>query len=108
MTFIKIGGIKLVRANGAIYRYHRATGKRIMADPETQQEAFLLEVKGLESEIAARALPPDPKPGSLGGLFTLYRTSPEYLQLEEPTKKSYLRAMDALRILNAKPLSNID
>ncbi len=108
MTFIKISGIKLVRANGAIYRYHRATGKRIKADPETQQEAFLLEVKGLEAEIAARSLPPDPKPGSLGGLFTLYKMSPEYLQLEEPTKKSYLRAMDALRTFDAKPLPNID
>ncbi len=35
MTFIEISGIKIVRANGTVYRYHRATGKRIKADPET-------------------------------------------------------------------------
>lgn len=108
MTFVKISGIKLVRANGSVYRYHRATGKRIKSDPDKDLEAFVLEIKALEAEVASRAAPPDPKPASLGGLFALYKTSPEYLQLEAPTKKSYMRAMDALRTFDGKPLVNID
>ena len=84
MTFVKISGIKLVRANGSIYRYHRATGKRIHADPDKDLEAFVLEIKALEAEVASRAAPPNPPPAGLGGLFALYKTSPEYLQLEAP------------------------
>lgn len=87
MTFVKVSGIKIVRANGSIYRYHRATGKRIKANPDTHPEAFFAEVKELEAEVAARAKAPDPRPGDLRGLFTLYRASPEFLQLEPPTKK---------------------
>jgi hypothetical protein len=108
MTFVKVSGIKLVRANGAVYRYHRATGKRIQADPDTQPEAFFAEVKALEAEIVAQAPKPNPKPASLGGLFALYKTAPEFTQLEAPTKKGYQRAMDALRTFDAKPLHTID
>ncbi len=108
MTFVKIAGIKLVRANGAVYRYHRATGKRIAANPDTQPEAFFAEVKALEAEVAARAARPDPKPGALGGLFALYRASPEFTQLEPVSKKGYQRAMDALKTFDAKPLHTID
>jgi integrase len=108
MTYLKIGGIKLVRANGAIYRYHRATGRRIKADPDAHPQAFLEEVKGLEAEVAARAQRPDPKPGALGGLFALYKESPEFTQLEAVTKKGYQRAIDALQTFDAKPLHTID
>lgn len=65
----KIGGIKIVRTNGSIYRYHRATGKRIKADPDRYPDAFFAEMKALEAEVAARAARPDPKPASLGGLL---------------------------------------
>jgi hypothetical protein len=107
MTYLRIGGIKLVRANGAIYRYHRATGKRIKANPDTHPEAFLAEVKALEAEVAARARL-DPRPGGLGGLFTLYKKSPEFTQLEPITQKGYQRAIDALKTFDGKPLPNID
>lgn len=108
MTFVKISGIKIVRANSAVYRYHRATGKRIKADPDRYPEAFFTEVKELEAEVAARAQRPDPKPASLGGLFAIYRASPEFTQLEAPSKKGYQRAMDALQTFDAKPLHTID
>lgn len=108
MTLVRVSGIKIVRANGAVYRYHRATGERIKADPDTHLEAFLAEVKALEAKIATRAPAPDPRPAGLGGLFALYRAAPEFTQLEAPTKKSYQRAMDALRTFDLKPLHTID
>lgn len=109
MTFVKISGIKLVRANGSIYRYHRATGKRIAANPGTHPEAFFAEVKLLEAEATANASARlDPKPAHLGGLFALYRASPEFTQLEKVTQGGYQRAMDALKTFDAKVLINID
>lgn len=108
MTLVRVSGIKIVRANGSVYRYHRATGRPIKADPDTQPEAFFAEMKALEAEIAARAPAPDPKPGNLGGLFALYRAAPEFSQLEPASKKGYQRAMDALHTFDAKPLPLID
>ena len=35
MTSIRIRGINRVTAKGRVYYYHRATGKRIRADPST-------------------------------------------------------------------------
>lgn len=108
MTYLKIGGIKLVRANGAVYRYHRATGKRIKADPDRYPEAFVAEIKALEAELAVQRPKLEQKPGALGGLFALYKASPEFTQLEAVTQKSYQRAIDALKTFHAKPLVNID
>ncbi len=102
-----LGGIKTVRANGAVYRYHRGTGKRLQANPETHPQAFLDEVKALDAEMIAQARP-DPKPAALGGLFTLYKSSPEFIQLEQVTKDGYQRAIDVLKTFDAKPLHMID
>lgn len=54
MTFVKISGIKVVRANGAVYRYHRAAGRRLTTAPTTQPEAFFAEVKLLEAKAAEK------------------------------------------------------
>lgn len=108
MTFVRISGIKLVRANGSIYRYHRATGKRIASNPDTQPEAFFAEVKLLEAEAMAKASAQfDPMPAHLGGLFALYRASPEFTQLEKVTQDSYQRAMNALKTFDAKGVPKI-
>lgn len=47
-------------------------------------------------------------PAHLGGLFALYRASPEFTQLEKVTQSGYQRAMDALKTFDAKVLVNID
>lgn len=107
MTYVKISGIKIVRASGAVYRYHRATGRRLKADPDRNLQAFLDEVKALDAEIAARAPLPE-KPGSLGKLFALYKASPEFTTLKPATKTGYQRAMDALKSQHDKPLADID
>lgn len=109
MTFVEISGIKLVRANVSIYRYRRATGKRFAANPDTHPEVFFAEVRLLEAEaMAGVSAKLDPLPAHLGGLFALYRASPEFTQLEKVTQGGYQRAMDALKTFDAKVLINID
>jgi len=108
MTYLKIGGIKLVRANGAVYRYHRATGHRIKANPDTHPQAFLDEVKAFEAMASLTTAKPDPKPGALGGLLALYRASPEFTQLAPASRTGYQRPMNALKSQDGKPLHTID
>ncbi len=110
MTFIKIHGINTVRArSGAVYRYHRATGKRVLSDPDRAPEAFLAELKPLEAQATAtKATQPSAEPGSLGALFTLYKGAPEFLQLKPASKKGYQRAIDVLKSQDNKPLAEID
>ncbi|MDP3243525.1 MAG: hypothetical protein Q8M69_24120, partial [Reyranella sp.] len=47
-------------------------------------------------------------PAHLGGLFALYRASPEFTQLEKVTQGGYQHAMDALKTFDAKVPVNID
>lgn len=109
MTYLRVSGIKLVRANGSVYRYHRATGRRIDVDPDCEPQAFLDEVKRLDAVAGPKADErPDDRPGNLGGLIALYKTKPEYLQLAEATKISYNRAFDVLKPKHGKPLPLID
>lgn len=108
MTYVKISGIKIVRVkSGEVYRYHRSTGERLKANPDTHLAAFLDEVKALDARIAQK-VPPSDKPGSLGALFTLYKGAPEFLQLEAASKKGYQRAIDVLKSQHDKPLAAID
>lgn len=106
MTFVRISGIKIVRASGAIYRYHRATGKRLKANPDTDLQAFLDEVRALDALAAPK--PPAEKPGSLGLLFGLYKASPEFTQLKPASQAGYQRAIDVLKSQHDKPLHEID
>ena len=107
MTYVKISGIKIVRAkSGEVYRYHRGTGRRLKANPDTHLQAFLEEVKALDAQTAAP--PPAEKPGTLGALFVLYKASPEFTQLKPASKIGYQRAIDALKSQHDKPLFEID
>jgi len=107
MTYIKIAGIKIVRAkSGEVYRYHRGTGRRLKANPDTHLQAILDEVKALDAQTAAP--PPPEKPGTLGALLALYKASPEFTQLKPASKAGYQRAIDALKSHHEKPLFKID
>lgn len=100
MTSIRVRGVNRVTAKGRVYYYHRASGKRIKADPNNAA-AFAAEVSALE---AARPLQPDEKPGTLGALFSAYKQSANYLELRPDTKKSYLRGFDALKAIDSMPV----
>lgn len=104
MTAFKLPGINTVRAKGKVYYYHRASGTRIKADPNDLL-AFASEVAALD---AAKPKIEAPTPGSLGGLITAYKRSPEWAGLAPDTQKSYQRAFNALQPIDALSLEDLD
>jgi integrase len=105
VTSIKVRGVNRVRAKGRVYYYHRATGKRIQANP-SDAAAFAAEVAALHaSKPATTAVV---RPGTLGGLIAAYRGASAFLELASDTQKGYQRAFDACKALDSMPLSNID
>src|SRR5262245_54921377 len=105
MTYIKLPGLKVVRTDGAIYRYHRATSTRLKADPSVNLEAFIAEFKAAEAAMANAVRP---VPGTLGGLFARYQISPEFTELAEASRTGYQRAIDALKSQDDMSLLKID
>jgi integrase len=101
----RIPGIKMVRAKGRRYYYHRKTGVRILAEPNTR--IFLAEVANLnaratESELDAQ---PDAVPTTLGELISARRASEHYKALAPRTKSDYQRIFNYLEPLSDMPLS---
>lgn len=91
---VRVRGVKRVRSKGRLYFYHRKTGERINAAPDTA--AFVMEVERLD-----RIARPSPerntvKRGTLGGLIAAYRTSPEYSRLADRTRADYIKVFDYL------------
>jgi integrase len=105
MTSIKVRGVNRVRAKGRHYYYHRASGKRIQADP-TDAAAFAAEVAALSANKSRNTT--EARPGTLGGLITAYRGASAFLELAQDTRKGYQRAFDACKAMDSMPLSNID
>ena len=105
MTSIKVHGVNRVRAKGRVYYYHRATGKRIHADPN-DAAAFSAEVAALNAnnpQTTIKALP-----GTLGRLIAEYRGASAFLNLAPDNRKGYQRAFDACKAMDSMSLSTID
>ena len=99
---------KRVRSKGRLYFYHRATGRRIMAPPNTP--AFVAEVQCLDQEPAvARQRHSEPVywPGTWGALVADYRASPDFTRLADRTKADYTKVLDYLAALDDMPLVQI-
>jgi integrase len=100
----KIHGIKIARAKGRIYYYHRATGKRIAASPNTP--AFLIEVLQINADAAAvpkqkqKMRAKSSVSGTWGALATAYLNSPEFTCLADRTKRDYNGVLAYLVSLN--------
>ncbi|WP_417814096.1 tyrosine-type recombinase/integrase [Thalassospira alkalitolerans] len=92
MVTIRLKGIKRVKAKGRWYFYHRATGKRIAAKPNTA--AFAAEVAQLDEQAASIDAKTGTIKGTWGWLVENYRKSPEWLALADRTKKDYMRVFD--------------
>ena len=60
---VRIQGVKKVRSKGRLYFYHRKTGQRIKAAPNTP--AFVVEAERLD-RMAAEAPVRQPQRGTLG------------------------------------------
>lgn len=106
MTWLQVRGVKRAVAKGHVYYYHRATGKRLRADP-ADARAFLAEVAALDA--GAPPATPVELPGSLGALVAAYRASPEFLGTLKPaTRKSYERVFNTVKRLHELALVDID
>lgn len=103
MTVVRVKGLKIVRAKGRRYIYHRATGERIDEEPGTP--AFFQRLALLEARVAPSASKTKLRydRGSLGELVERYRASPAYRELAPATRADYdaiftwLEPMDALQ-----------
>ena len=84
------------------YWYHRATGKRLQADPTTAEG--LLEVAALDAKAkrveAVLGLPG----GSLAALWAVYVQSPEWSGLKPRTQADYQRVRDWLGVAAEKAI----
>ena len=98
---IRVHGIKLYRSRGKVYAYHRATGKRLRAEPGTA--AFLAEVERLNAAVQSVK----PRAGTLGALFAAYRASPEFTELAPRTRSDYQKVFDYLKPLDGDLLADV-
>lgn len=96
---VRLKGVKRVRAKGKVYFYHRKTMTRLPGKPGSAE--FIAKLQELERGKGAKA-------GTLGGLISAYRASPEYLGLAGKTKLTHQRNFEILRPADAMPLAVAD
>lgn len=101
---VKLRHVKRVVAKGRVYYYHAVTRERLPDDPSAPE--FALRLATIE---AGRAAPPAPAIGTLGGLISAYRASPDFKETLAPASRtSYQRVFDYLQPLDAMPLPKLD
>lgn len=97
MPTFKIKGVNKVVSRGKIYWYHRATGRRLDIDPDTNE---VFNPEGEPARFAAlverfnregRVLLPnsEPRAATLGELIGFYKTGPEFAGLAPETRRTY-------------------
>lgn len=94
---LRLKGVKVVRAKGALYYYHRKTMTRLPGLPGSAE--FTAKLRELDGAKQAAG-----QPGTLGDLVALYRASPEYQQLAPGSKREYGKAIARLQTLYVLPL----
>lgn len=98
MTVLRIKGLKRYRAKGRWYAYHRKTGIRLKSEFGTGE--FIAELASIERKLKTT----EALPGTLGLLFSSYRSSPAFTDLAPASRKGYGRMMNLLKPLDAMPL----
>src|SRR5262249_41724903 len=94
-------GVKIYRSKGRTYCYHRATGRRILA--EIGSPAFFAELSALD-QLKHKYTP---FKGTLGSLLASYRACDTFERLAPRTQADYRRMMDWLAPLDGMPLAEI-
>lgn len=102
-TNIRVRGLKQYRhpKTGILYTYHRATGKRILA--QTGTPAFFAEIAALDTQIKtiqAEAA----KPRTLAALMISYKATDAWGDLAPRTKRDYEKVFGFLKPLHAAPV----
>jgi integrase len=98
-------GIKKVTANGNLYCYHRATGRRLLSEySEDPSSPFALEVRALD-ELHGKVR----KVKTLGDLCRAYLASPEFkTELKPRTQSEYRKVLSKIQKLYVLPVDSID
>lgn len=84
---VKVSGVKRVKARGKLYFYHRKTGQRILAKPNTL--AFAAEVERLDGIASKRTA----KPGTYLAMAEKFRQSDIWKNLSDLTRRDYNRVI---------------
>jgi integrase len=103
---VRVRGVKRVRSKGHLYFYHRKTGERIKAAPNTA--AFVMEVERLDRTTRPSPEGNEAKRGTLGGLIGAYRGSPEYSRLAARTRSDYNKVFSYLASIDGIPLVQVN
>lgn len=97
---LKVPGVKAYLVRGKLYAYHRKTGHRFKSEYGTA--AFLAELREVEARAAAMPARGPEKPGTWGGLVTLYRKD-KLPNLAKRSQRDYHRVLDW-----TKPLAGME
>jgi integrase len=102
-TVVRVRGLKQYRhpKTGILYTYHRATGKRILAEPGTPE--FLAAVAALDADAKADEQE-RLKPNTLGGLIKSYKTTDAWSDLAPRTRRDYEKVFAFLAPLYPAPV----
>src|SRR4051794_2162471 len=103
---VRVRGVKKARSKGRGYYYHRKTGARINAEPNTVE--FAMEVERLDRTARSSPERKEKQRGTLGGLIMAYRSSPEYARLADRTSGDYARVFDYLASIDGMPLMQLN
>lgn len=91
MIRMKIPGVKIYRSKGKTFRYHRATGIRLLALPGTPE--FLSEFAAAEAKRLGKVTV---SAGTFGALCAAYRASAHFNSLAPRTQSDYRKVLDWL------------
>ena len=94
---VRIKGVRTVTAKGKVYHYHRRSGTRLPGAYGSAE--FLLALQRLDARKPAAGMP-----GTLGGLISAYRASPEFARLAPASKRQYNLLLDILAPNADRPL----
>lgn len=100
MTSVKVKGLKVYfePKTGKVYRYHRKSGRRILAEPGTPD--FFAEIAAAEALSAPPAVG-----GTLGHVIEQYRQAPAFLTLKPRTRADYEKVMLWLKPVHAAAMT---
>lgn len=97
---VRLKGVKVARAKGKVYYYHRKTNTRLPGQPGSAE--FIAAVRDLDARHSKAA-----NPGTLAGLIEAYRASPEFAALAPATRHKYGKVFEELRKIEVARLANI-
>lgn len=89
MVTVRLKGVHVVRVRGKEYHYAWRGGPRLTGAPGSPQY--------LASYHEANQKRVTPSRGTLAGLLTAYKASPDYTRLGDHTTRAYVRHLDAIQ-----------